>query len=48
MDTAGIVLPLKSNSTKFPAAATDKQLVGILDNSFCERSNLKLKRKLFI
>lgn len=40
METAGIVFPLKSNSTRLPAAAWDKQLVGTLDKSLFDKSNL--------
>lgn len=40
MATLGIVLPLKSNSTKLIAAAGDKQFVGILDKSLSDKSNL--------
>lgn len=42
IEMAGMVLPLKSSWTKFPAATGDKELVGIVDNKLFDRSNLKL------
>lgn len=37
---AGMEFPLKSSSTKFAAAATDKMFVGIVEKSLFDRSNL--------
>lgn len=41
--TAGIVLPLRSSSTKLADAAGDRQFVGILDNKLSDKSSLWTK-----